>query len=189
MAQRPTGQTAGESAVVYRSTCLEGKNPLTSRVRAIKNTLPTHREPREGAPSPLRRLDLTARQGKTRLLALSRRRLRIIKRSPMRPDHAKWHRTRERPRKAAPGAAGAQRDPMPTIGERHRSCRAALGRLARGRNAHAAIPRSNARRHARRPRKTVAAPPHPLLPPRLQESSRCMPLNRLCQLFGALTYC
>lgn len=63
-AQCPTGQTAGESAVCYRSTCPEGKNPLTSGVRAIKNTLPTPREPREGAPSPLRCLDLTARQGK-----------------------------------------------------------------------------------------------------------------------------
>lgn len=112
-AQCPTGQTAGESAVCYRSTCPEGKNPLTSGVRAIKNILPTPREPREGAPSPLRCLDLTARQGKTRLLALSRRRLRIIKRSFMRPGYAKWNRARERPRKAASGATGAQRDPCP----------------------------------------------------------------------------
>lgn len=180
---------AGESAVFYRSTCPEGNNPLTSGVRSIKGPLPTPREPREGAPSPLRCLDLTARQGKIRLLSPSRRRPRIIKRSSMRPGHAKWNRAWGRPRKAAPGAAGAQRDPMPTVGERHRSCRAALRRLAHGRNAHAAIPRSNARRQARRPRKTVAAPPHPLLLPRLQGSSRCMPFNRLCQLFVALTYC
>ena len=179
---------AGESAVCYRSTCPEGKNPLTSGVRAIKNTLPTPREPREGAPSPLRCLDLTARQGKTRLLALSRRRLRIIKRSFMRPGYAKWNRAREHPRKAA-RSNGRPAGPMPTVGERHRSCRAALRRLAHGRNAHATIPRSNARRQARGPRKTVAAPPHPLLLTRLQGSSRCMPLNRLCQLFVALTYC
>lgn len=188
-AQCPTGQTAGESAVCYRSTCPEGKksthfggqsyqehptnSPRTPRRRPIAASVP--------------RLDRTSRENPSPR----------TQQTPASHHQTLFHAARlceMEPSAGTPKEGGVRSnrrpaEPMPTVGERHRSCHAALRRLAHGGGAHATIPRSSTRRQARRPRKTVAEPPHPLLPPRLQGSSRCMSLNRLCQLFTALAYC
>ena len=87
-------------AVSYLTHPLPGSQPCEVQ----QHCLPTPPQTQIwSSPSPM----------KTLLLTLSRRRLRIIKRSFMRPGHAKWNRARERPRKAASRATGAQRDPCP----------------------------------------------------------------------------